>query len=238
MKNIHIFKITAPAFASLMTLFSACDVRDVPTWDTEQSAYAQFAGDCDIVHSFAGCPDNVTEATVDIPIALHLDPAVNGREIWVEAVGQPSNGLTKIEYPRQIPIAPEATTASLQLRIYRTANLAEEADAAEFRIIDSPTVKAGLPSQRICRVTVTDRFVQPQWWGNEYDEYYNPVGECNDLKLRLWFEVFGNFDDPRHGGRAWTGADAVIAMAMINKASVEKYGKLFHELTPTDVPLN
>lgn len=87
-------------------------------------------------------------------------------------------------------------------------------------------------------MTVTDRFVRPQWWGDGYDEYYNPVGECNDLKLRLWFEVFGNFDDPRHGSRAWTGADAVIALAMINKASVEKYGKMFHELTPTDVPLN
>lgn len=233
-----ITKIIPPALAFFMTLFSSCSVTEIPAWDSERSAYAQFAGDCDIVHSFAGSPDDITETTIDIPITLHLDPAVDGREIWVEASVLPSDGQTRFEYMKQIPVPQGATSASLPVRLYRTPNLATENDAIEFRIIDSPTVKAGIPDCRNCRVTVTDRFVRPQWWGDGYDEYYNPVGTCNDLKLRLWFEVFGNFDDPRHGSRAWTGADAVIALAMINKASVEKYGKMFHELTPTDVPLN
>ena len=220
-----------------MSLYS-CSVKEVPSWNSEMSAYAQFSDNSDVVYTFATCPYEITEVIIEIPISLHLDPLIDGREIWIEAIELPKNELTRFEYTKHIAVPIGATSATMSVKLFRTSNLADNADDIVFGIIDSPTIKAGIPEYRTCHVTVTDRFVKPQWWGDEYDEYYNPVGVCNDVKLKLWFEVFGNFDDPRHGSRAWTGGDAVIALAMINKASNEKYGKMFHELTPTDVPLN
>lgn len=225
------------AFAALAMLAGACGVNEVPSWDSQGSAFAEFSSGPELVYSFAGSPAAVTEAAVDIPLTLHLDPTARDRAIWLELADGPDNEATKFDFPAEIPILRGETSAVVHLTLYRTPNLAVEADALTLRIIDSPTVRAGIPASRTCRVVVTDRFVQPDWWGDEYDDYYNPVGPCNDVKLRLWFETFGNFDDPRHGGRAWTGADAVIALSLINKASMEKYGKPFHELQPTDVPL-
>lgn len=234
--RLSLFYRVAPVL--LMALLSACAVEDTPAWDSGLSAYAQFSSDTEIIYSFAGCSADITDAVVDIPLTLHLDPSVGDREIWVEVACMPSNAMTRIECPSTITIRQGDTSAMLSVKLYRTPNLAEEPDAVELRIVDSPTIKAGIPDHRVCRLVITDRFVQPQWWGDEYDEYYNPVGPCNELKLKLWYEVFGNFDDPRRGGRAWTGADAVIALATINEASFERYGKPFHELSPTDVPLN
>lgn len=219
-------------------LAGACTVNEVPSWDSETSAYAEFSSASELVYSFAGSPAEVTEAAVEIPLTLHLDPAARDRAIWLELADGPDNEATRFDFPAEIPVLRGETSAVVHLTLYRTPNLAVETDALTLRIIDSPTVRAGIPASRTCRVVVTDRFVQPDWWGDEYDDYYNPVGPCNDVKLRLWFETFGNFDDPRHGGRAWTGADAVIALSLIEKASMEKYGKPFHELQPTDVPLN
>lgn len=221
-----------------MMLFSSCAVNETPVWDSERSAFAQFSSNAEIIHSFAGSDTDVTEEIIEVPITLYLDPSAGDREIWVEVASMPSNALTRFEFQPTINVHQGDTSAKLHVKLYRTPNLAEESDTVELRIIDSPTVSAGMPDYRICRLVLTDRFVQPQWWDDEYDEYYNPVGRCNELKLRLWYEVFGNFDDPRHGIRAWTGTDAVIALAMINKASIEKYGKPFHELLPTDTPLN
>lgn len=226
------------AFAVLSILLNGCGVNEVPTWDSQESAYAEFSSDGEIVYSFAGSPSDVREGIVEIPITLHLDPSARDREIWVEVAEGPANEATRFDFPSKIALARGESSAMLHLTLYRTPNLAMGADTFSLQIVDSPTVKAGILKLRSCRVVVTDRFVQPDWWGIEYDDYYNPVGPCNDVKLRLWFETFGNFDDPRHGNRAWTGADAVIALSLINKASLEKYGKPFHELLPDDVPLN
>lgn len=224
--------------ALVMAFFGSCAVNETPLWESDNSAYAHFSSGYEITHSFAGSPADITEAIVDIPLTLHLDPSVAGHEIWVEQSVAPSNKHTRIEYPSKITVRPGDTSASLSVKLYRTPNLMEEADAVEFRIIDSPTVKAGIPDYRMCRLILTDRFVQPDWWGDEYDEYYNPVGPCNELKLKIWHEVFGNFDDPRHGGRAWTGADAVIALSLVDRVAMERYGKPFHKLLLTDTPLN
>lgn len=215
----------------------SCENSEVPAWDSDNSAYAEFTS-TDTLFSFAGLPDNVTDHTVEIPVTLHLDPAVSGHEIWIDIARQPLNPLTHVECQPRIEIAPGDRSAKLAVNIFRTKNLKEEADEILLRITESPTVKAGRPDYRVCRLVITDFFVKPEWWGEAYDSYYNPVGECNNIKLELWFEVFGNFEDPRHGSRAWTGADAVIALALINEASMTKYGKMFHELLSTDQPLN
>lgn len=216
----------------------SCDTEDVPAWDSETAAFAQFTTSSDCLYSFAGRPAEATEAIVEIPITLHLDPAVDGHEIWIDVSKEPSSQLTRFEYTSRIDVKPGDTSAALTVKIFRSPNLAREADEMSFRIVDSPSVKAGIPDKRCCKLIVTDFFVKPDWWGDIYDSYYNPVGVCNNLKLELWFEVFGNFDDPRHGRRAWTGDDAVIALALINQASMERYGKMFYELQPTDLPLN
>lgn len=239
MKISFKYKLIQYALVSLcVTAMHSCSTEDVPVWDSETMAFAQFTSTSECIYSFAGSPAEATEAEVKIPITLHLDPAISGHEVWIEVTKGPSSPLTRFEYSSRIAVRAGETSAHLTVKLFRSSNLAQEADEIEFFIADSPSVRAGVPEYRYCKLIVTDFFVKPEWWGDTYDSYYNPVGVCNNLKLELWFEVFGNFDDPRHGSRAWTGADAVIALSLINQASMEKYGKMFHELQPTDLPLN
>lgn len=239
MKKSPVYNIILSAILYVCTasLYS-CSTEDIPVWNSETAAYAQFTSPADCIYSFAGSPHETTEAVVEIPITLHLDPAADGHEIWIDVTKMPSNQQTRFEYSSRITVKPGDTSAQLTVKLYRSPNLVQEADEIEFIIVDSPSVKAGFPENRCCKLIVTDFFVKPDWWGDSYDSYYNPLGICNNLKLELWFEVFGNFDDPRHGRRAWTNDDAVIALALINQASMERYGKMFYELQPTDLPLN
>lgn len=230
-------KILSLIIPAIFIICAGCSQDDILQWDPEGYAYAHFSSSDPCIYSFAGRAPEFESDVVSLPITVVGAPVSHARQIQVNVLKDKLDANSRYEFPSIITVREGETEASLTVKIYRTPNLAVKADTIVFGITDSESIKAGVPDLCSKTVILTDRFVKPEWWGDEYDEYYNPVGVCNDLKLRLWFEIFGNFDDPKQGGRSWTGSKAVMSLYLANQTALERYGKYFYELQEGDTPL-
>lgn len=222
---------------SLALVLTACNKDEVDIWEPA-SSFAHFESDEVNNFSFAVGDENATEATIAIPITLMSPVGVSERQINIEVKRNPDNPATEFSFANPVKVAPGAESAELTVRVKRTANLKAATDTIVFAIGTSGDFMPGLEDYREATLVVFDNFLRPDWWGTEYSAYYNPVGVCNDLKLKIWWRIFSNFDDPRDGARGWNKSKAVLAIFKADEYAKAHYGKLFNEIEPGDVELN
>ena len=228
MKKRHII-LAAAAF-----IMAACSTEEVEKW-SEETAYAHFTlpSTEPTNFTFAMEGDNVMEKTLEIPITLMAPKADRVREIKIEVVRNAANTGTSYSFDPSVKVEAGATEAMLKVMAKRTANLKSETDTIVFAIRESADFIPGLPDYRENTLVLFDGFLQPAWWDSKYNTT-RYIGVCNSLKLKVWFTVFGNFDDPRGGSSFWTGNEAVLALFKLDQYSMEHYGKAFKDLLPED----
>lgn len=215
-------------------LVSGCAEEEATRWQLSDADYVEFDSNADYSYSFAGQPATVDECALSIPLKIVGASRNEPRTVSVRVSRAPHDADVLLSYTSAVQVAAGATSVDMEFRLRRTPGLALEADTLEFEVEESEWFRLGEPDMCRKRVIVSDRFVAPSWWGGEYDPYYNPVGAPNNAKLKLWWEIFGNFDDPREGSRAWTGNRAVISLSIANAKALEVYGKEFHLIEDTD----
>lgn len=228
MRKRHII-LTAAAI-----ILAACSTEEVDKW-SEETAFAHFTSLSTepTNFTFAMEEDHVTEKTLDIPITLMAPKADRVRVVNVEVVRDAANSGTSYSFEPSVKVEAGATDATLKVTARRTANLKAETDTIVFAIRESDDFMPGLPDYRENTLVLFDGFLQPAWWDSSYNTK-RAIGECNSLKLKVWYTVFGNFDDPRGGSSFWTGNEAVLALFKLDQYSLEHYGKAFKDLLPED----
>lgn len=212
----------------------ACSTEEVERW-SEETAFAHFTlpSTEPTNFTFAMEGEGVTEKALEIPITLMAPKADRIREIKIEVVRDAANTGTSYSFEPSVKVEAGATEAMLRVVAKRTANLKSETDTIVFAIRESADFIPGLPDYRENTLVLFDGFLQPSWWDNS-NSTKRAIGVCNDLKLKVWYTVLGNFDDPRGGSSFWTGNEAVLVLFKLDQYSMEHYGKAFKDLLPED----
>lgn len=220
--------------AATAIIMTACSTEEIEQW-SEDTAFAHFTSLSTepTNFTFAMEEDNITEKIVEIPITLMAPQANKEREINVEVVRNATNSGTSYSFTSPVKVEAGATAATLKVLAKRTANLRTETDTIVFAIRQSADFIPGLPDYRENTLVLFDDFLQPSWWDSSYNTK-RAIGLCNSLKLKVWYAVFGNFDDPRGGSSFWTGNAVVLALFQLTQYSQAHYGKAFIDLLPED----
>lgn len=215
---------------AVVLILAACSTEEIDKWSGE-TAFAHFTtlSTEPINFTFAMEGEDVTEKTVEIPITLMAPKADRERKISVEVVRNAANSGTSYSFEPSVKVEAGATNATLKVTVERTANLKIETDTLVFAIGESADFMPGLPDYRENTLVLFDGFLQPSWWDSS-----RRIGLCNSLKLKVWYAVFGNFDDPREGSSYWTGNAAVLALFKLDQYSLDHYRKSFIDLLPED----
>lgn len=217
-------------------LMAACSTDEIDKWSTETSL-AWFTSIDVTNYTFATESDDVTQAIVEIPITLATPIVDRERRINIEVVRDAANPATTYEIKNPVIVPAGLSAAALRVMVSRTANLATETDTLVFAIIPSEDFQPGLEDYRQNTLVIYDNFLRPSWWDDSNYNTSRAVGACNSLKLAVWWEVFGNFEDPRGGANWWTGNEAVLALFRLDEYSQEHYGKAYIDLESGDQPL-
>lgn len=220
--------------AAAVLILAACSTEEIEKWSGE-TAFAHFTALSTepINFTFAMEGEGVTEKTVEIPITLMAPKADRERKISVEVVRNAANSGTSYSFEPSVKVEAGATDATLKVAVKRTANLKIETDTIVFAIGESADFMPGLPDYRENTLVLFDGFLQPSWWDSSR-RTEQAIGLCNSLKLKVWYAVFGNFDDPREGSSYWTGNAAVLALFKLDQYSLAHYGKAFIDLLSED----
>ena len=232
MKNHKSQKIGNTLFTLLFAvILCACSTDTIDTWNDDTSL-AWFATNDPFNFSFVTEPEQVTEVTQTIDIQLATPVKNQARSINLEVARQPQNPQTRIVFQNPVTVSAGASEAKFQVTFYRTPNLTSETDTLVLRIASSDDFQPGIIGLTEKTIVVSATYLQPQWWDSTAS---NTLGECNQLKLSIYYSVFGSLDNV-FGESMW-GPDAQVALFRLNDYAKTHYGKQFRYLLDTDKPL-
>lgn len=215
----------------LLAVLSGCSTETIDTWG-DDTALAWFSDNDSFNFSFAPEPEQVTQVTRTIDIQLATPVKNQARDINLEVVRQPQNSQTRIEFVNPVTVEAGASEAKLQVTFFRTPNLSQEVDTLVLRIVPSDDFKPGIVGMAEKTIVVSATYLKPQWWDTNVNR---TLGECNQLKLKIFYNLFGSLDDIFGGNLR--SSSSLVAIFQLDDYAKRHYGKAFKNLLETDKPL-
>lgn len=207
-------KIT-PICAALL-LLTSCSIDKLDTW-TDLSRVWFPSSDTLVVASFKKQPAATSDFTVEIPITMAGKVVNYDREINIEVASDKKNSQTKYEITRPVIIPADSTAGIMKVKVYKTDNLAVEADTVKFAISSSKDLLPGLQKNIKCTLVLINKYTRPWWW------YDSSCGTYSEAKHDVLFIVLGSDNDIRGAKsdpnyrRNWSSADALYNLYLLNK---------------------
>jgi hypothetical protein len=193
-------KIGVWIFFALLGMLSSCSKDEIDTWAGQN--YAWF-GKSEVNFTFRNVPNATTGTTALAGIPIHVAANVSDqdRKVNVEVIKQPSNSQTQVEVQNPAIFHANAVYGdTLWVKVTDTKNLDEKADSIKFRIIDSDDFKAGLRDSLEATLVLYNGYAQPSWWDKDAEFY---LGKFTQLKMDIYWKLFGGDSDPRGKGTSW-----------------------------------
>ncbi len=207
----------------VMTL-GACSTDTIDTW-ADSTALAWFEDSDPFNYSFVTESSQTTQTSQSVAIQLATPVKNYARTINIEVARPLKNSQSKVDFEQTVKVEAGASAAQLQVTFYRTPNLKNEIDTLVLRIAPSADFQPGIEGLTEKVIVVTDTFIRPQWWDSSVT---SNLGDCNQLKLSVYYAVFGTMDNV-FGETMW-GNDAQVAIFRLNEYAKEHYGVQYYYL--------
>lgn len=183
---------TISAFVSvtviMLFVFSSCQ-DELMTYDHTDSVY--FDSDS-LIYSYYVHPSAVTEDTVSI--AINLIGTVPGidREINISVDSTDAVEGTHYDLVKPVILYKDSTTAKLQVILYRTEDIADEAKTIWFSIKNSEDLlTANYSDNNAFMLRFSDQMEKPDWW----DSFFFPH-PFSETRMQFYIDVMGSADRP------------------------------------------
>ncbi|MBR6286494.1 MAG: DUF4843 domain-containing protein [Bacteroidaceae bacterium] len=172
-------------------LFTACTADDIDTFDSNN--YLSFES-TSLSYTFTFSDASITSHDFEVPVAYAGRYRNTEARFLIAAKHEGSTAQEGVHYQlldESNNIIPAGTNkGTAKIRLLRTADMKEQTFKLKLYIKPNENFKAGVTDSM--EVSITDRLVKPNWWGNTpYDRF---LGSYTETKLRLWFEFMGVSD--------------------------------------------
>lgn len=175
---------------------SSCSEDEIEAWKGYNTAwYCVEKTD----FSFVGSDglSSQESALAGIPFTVAAPVADRDRFLEVDVTREPSDSRTRYELVRPVVLEKGNLSGTMYVRVFNGTHLYSVHDTIEFRIVESADFKPGLPDCVATKLCVFNGVPRPEWWNEECEN--GDLGMFNDVKLQIYYAVFGNYDDPRKG---------------------------------------
>lgn len=226
------YNLCAKAFILCLTItLGACSTDTIDTW-SDSTALAWFGDNEAFNYTFVTEPAQTTQTSQEIDIKLATPVKDFDRTINVEEVKPLKNSQSKVEFEHAVKVEAGNSVAHLKVTFFRTPNLKSETDTLVVRIVPSADFMPGIVGFTEKTIVVTDTFIRPQWWDSTV---VSNLGDCNQLKLSVYYAVFGTFD--YMFGESMGSSEGQLATFRLNEYSKAHYGKQYYFLSDGDEPI-
>lgn len=194
-------------------LFAACSTEEIDTWTGK--GYAWFSQE-NIDFTFKTHADiAVGEGyLVGIPFQTATTKEDYDREISVEIARDASDSRTKYELQTPVLFHANHVVDTMWVKVYNGEHLNEVHDTITFKIVANDTFDPGLEENIQTSLCLYNGYARPDWWNSSAESY---IGYFTQLKMEVFWAVFGNDDDPRGGSSKWYNNVAVTyALQLLN----------------------
>lgn len=205
-KNLFILAVCA-------LMFAACSTEEIDTWSDKGYAWFTYENN-DFTFKTRSDVAVGESCLVGIPFQTATTKENYDREVGVEVTREPSDSRTKYELQTPVMFHANHVTDTMWVRVYNSEHLSEVHDTIQFKIVANETFDPGLADNIATNLCLYNGYAQPDWWDSSAERY---IGYFTQLKMEVFWAVFGNDDDPRGENGKWYSNIAVTyALQLLN----------------------
>jgi hypothetical protein len=202
MKTIKKIIVVLP----LLALLFACQKEKVQPFDTSMNGvYFEFLNNAtDTVRfSFATLPNPMVESAI-FTLPAHLAGAIADydRIFFVETLNGPKNPDTRYEIIQPSVLKAGETIADIEIRVWKTPNLAIARDTITVVLKGSSDLVAEFARHSTRSITFFSGIDRPSWWTASVEN--NHMGRYHEIKMEILQIVLGSMDNPTSPLVTWT----------------------------------
>jgi len=174
-------------------LLAACSTEEIDSWTGK--GYAWFSQE-NVDFTFKTRSDvAVGEAClVGIPFKTATTKEGYDREMSVSVARDASDSRTKYELQTPVLFHANHEVDTMWVKVYNSEHLNEVHDTITFKIEANDTFDPGLTDYVQTNLCLYNGYAHPEWWDSSAESY---MGYFSQLKMEVYWAVFGNDDDPR-----------------------------------------
>lgn len=194
-------------------LLAACSTDEIDTWTGK--GYAWFSQD-NVDFTFKTRSDVAVgeSCLVGIPFETATTMEDYDREVSVEVSRNASDSRTKYELQTPVVFHANHVVDTMWVKVYNSEHLSEVHDTITFKIVANDTFDPGLTDNTQTNLCLYNGYAKPSWWDDSAVSY---MGYFTQLKMEVFWAVFGNDDDPRGDSSKWYNNMAVTyALQLLN----------------------
>lgn len=182
------------AVLSAAVALMACEKQEVMIFKPADCIY--FKNPTTILAtSFGYMNDDVESAIFTAEAFLAGSTADHDRQFSVEVVKEAGNSETRYEIVDPTVLKAGENVANVEIKVWKTANLATARDTIAIRLKPSETLIADMSENSTRYVTFYNKIEKPSWWTGLFISMQ--MGRYHDIKVKVLYWVLGSINDPR-----------------------------------------
>ena len=204
-------------YSLLLILFLvACSKSEIALWKAKSSVWFTNPEDT-LIFTFYSQPTDVTEYVLELPVSMAGEISEIDRNLVIKDLG----GLYQDTHYEIISAMVPAggIGGSLNIKIFKTANLDIANDTISFELCSSELFDLGLTSDyMINTIVISNLLAKPTWWNRDAESY---LGYYSDKKMEIIYAYPGAFELFNGENYNWYDDEIIVMIYKLNRYTKE-----------------